>query len=576
MTRLLVIDDEDHIRMEIAEALRLEGVEVTEAAQGLEGVQLARDTLPDLIICDITMPGLDGYGTLTALRADSRTSQIPFIFLTAKSDYDDQREGMRRGADDYLIKPFTHDQLFEAIATRLEIHRRAELLRAKTVAQRAIQVLEDERYRLAFDLEQSVRQTLAALRLSLRTRQQLPVATFESVLDSLLDNTQNLIHGLYPTMLDQLGLLPTLLWQLDQFQVESGIPVHFEHNGLGSISDAGPALGLYRVLQRFFEISRPYATNIQIHIWRAEDTLHTTAHAEIAQPIHPTNNVQILIDELEERLLSLSGRLSLLLDEKIALVCDMPLSSVAQPAARVTLPTVQPQMPAPPLKAPAPNAEAPFTVIIADGSAIVREGLQHIMKTEGGYKVIGATEQGATVPEIVREQTPDILILDLMMPGLGGVHIARQVMSLPNPPRILMLSTQIEQAYVLEALRAGVLGYMLKQATREEIVTALAHVAQGEQHLSHVLSKRALQAYLEEHLVENRALDGYQTLTEREREVLQLLAEGYKNSQIAEKLSISPRTSETHRANLMRKLGLQTQVDLVRYAIQRGLIPLQE
>ena len=170
---------------------------------------------------------------------------------------------------------------------------------------------------------------------------------------------------------------------------------------------------------------------------------------------------------------------------------------------------------------------------------------------------------------------PDVLIVDVMMPGLSGLEVTRQVVdALPRTRVIVGSPCMRTSAYVLEALRNGATGYVLKDANLSELVQAVRDVVAGRRYLSPPLSERAIIAYVEK--ARTTALDPYETLTTREREVLHLAAEGGTNAGMAAALGISPRTVETHRANLMQKLSLHTPTDLIRYALRRGILSLEQ
>ncbi len=160
------------------------------------------------------------------------------------------------------------------------------------------------------------------------------------------------------------------------------------------------------------------------------------------------------------------------------------------------------------------------------------------------------------------------------MPGLDGLEVTRQAHDLSPLTRVIVLSMHSNEAYVLQALRNGAVGYVLKESSVAELAQAARTVAAGRRYLSTALSERAIEAYVEK--ARAAELDAYETLSGREREVLQLAAEGHSSAEIAARLFISPRTVETHRANLMCKLDLHSQTDLVRYALQRGGLPLQK
>lgn len=212
------------------------------------------------------------------------------------------------------------------------------------------------------------------------------------------------------------------------------------------------------------------------------------------------------------------------------------------------------------------------TVVLADDHAVVRQGLRALLEATPEFAIVGEVDDGLKVLEAMERVRPNVLVLDLMMPGLNGLEITRQVHKRFPQIRIVILSMHASEAYVLEALRHGAAGYVLKEATSEEVVQAVREAAAGRRYLSRPLSERAIEAYARK--AQETSLDLYETLTSREREVLHLAAEGRSNAEIATRLGISPRTAETHRANLMQKLGLQSQTDLVRYALRRGIVSL--
>jgi len=213
------------------------------------------------------------------------------------------------------------------------------------------------------------------------------------------------------------------------------------------------------------------------------------------------------------------------------------------------------------------------TIVLADDHPIVRQGLRSVLEAEPDLQVIGEAGDGLETMPLVERLRPQVLVLDLLMPGLSGLEIARQVRQRVPETRVIVLSMHANEAYVLEALRHGAAAYVLKDVSSAELVQAVRAVAAGRRYLSRPLSERALEAYAQR--AEATTLDLYEMLTTREREVLHLAAEGCSDTDIATRLSISPRTAETHRSNLMRKLGLQSQTELIRYALRRGIIPME-
>ena len=221
-------------------------------------------------------------------------------------------------------------------------------------------------------------------------------------------------------------------------------------------------------------------------------------------------------------------------------------------------------------KRSSPGGFGVTTVVLADDHAIVRHGLRALLETEPDIKLVGEAEDGLETVRLVEQVSPDVLIVDLVMPRLGGLEVTRQVRKSSPRTHVIILSMHANEAYVLEALRNGALGYVLKGSQVADLVQATREVAAGRRYLSAPLSERAIDVYVQKS--EASILDNYETLTSRERQVLHLIAEGHTNVEVAARLFISPRTAETHRANVMRKLNLQNHTDVVRYAIRRGII----
>lgn len=213
------------------------------------------------------------------------------------------------------------------------------------------------------------------------------------------------------------------------------------------------------------------------------------------------------------------------------------------------------------------------TIVLAEDHHVVRQGLRALFEAEPSFSVIGEAANGLEALDVVEEVKPDVLIVDLMMPGLNGLEVTRRVRHRFPHTRVVILSMYPSEAYVLEALRNGASGYVVKDAGAADLMQAVREAAAGRRYLSPPLSDRAVEAYAEKS--QGSTLDVYETLTDREREILQLVADGKSNTEIAARLSISPRTAETHRANVMRKLGLRNQTDLVRYALCRGIVPME-
>ncbi len=214
-----------------------------------------------------------------------------------------------------------------------------------------------------------------------------------------------------------------------------------------------------------------------------------------------------------------------------------------------------------------------ITIVLADDHQVVRQGLRVLLEAELNFRVIGETGNGVEVVRLVERLGPDVLVLDLMMPGLNGLEVTRQIRKRSQKTRVVILSMHKDEAYVIQALKNGAAAYVLKDSSAVDLVKAVQEAAADRHYLSPPLSDPAIQVYMEKATSAATPIDRYDSLSSREREVLQLAAEGHTNTEIGKRLFISPRTVEIHRANMMHKLGLHSPIELIRYALKREILP---
>ena len=207
-------------------------------------------------------------------------------------------------------------------------------------------------------------------------------------------------------------------------------------------------------------------------------------------------------------------------------------------------------------------------ILIVDDHGILRAGLRALLSSEPGFEVVGEAADGVKSVELAKGLQPEVVLMDISLPDLGGLDATRQILSSFPEMRVLLLTVHEDYSLVREAIKVGAAGYILKRALESELLDAIRAVSRGELYI-HPAMTRAL---LEETSVTQENDLGGVTLTHREYEVLRMIAHGYTNRQIAEQLNLSIRTVESHRSNLMNKLGLHSRVDLVRYATRHQLI----
>jgi DNA-binding NarL/FixJ family response regulator len=212
----------------------------------------------------------------------------------------------------------------------------------------------------------------------------------------------------------------------------------------------------------------------------------------------------------------------------------------------------------------------PIRVLLADDHSLMRAGIRALLKEVPGVEVVGEANNGQQALDLVEEMKPDIVLMDIMMPEMNGLDATKRVVARHPKVRVIMLSMNASEEHVLHALRAGASGYLLKNIGPEELEGAIRAVVQGDKHITAAVAKHVLAGLVDE------GKSSLERLTPRQREVLQLIAEGKTSKQIAKRLGISLRTAEEHRSDLMKKLDIHDVAGLTRYAMRVGLISLEQ
>ncbi|OFW15487.1 MAG: DNA-binding response regulator [Acidobacteria bacterium RIFCSPLOWO2_12_FULL_67_14] len=210
-------------------------------------------------------------------------------------------------------------------------------------------------------------------------------------------------------------------------------------------------------------------------------------------------------------------------------------------------------------------------ILLADDHTVVRQGLRKILEESPDWEVVAEAGDGREAVRQAEELKPDVAIIDIAMPLLNGIEATRQIVKRSPSTRVLVLTMHSDEAYVNQILQAGATGYLLKDSADVDLIQAVTAVSKGESFFSPGVARLMLDDYVRQ-LADKGVSDRYETLSEREREIFQLIAEGKANKEIAALLSISPSTVETHRARIMEKLDLHSAAEIVLYAVRRGVI----
>ena len=210
-------------------------------------------------------------------------------------------------------------------------------------------------------------------------------------------------------------------------------------------------------------------------------------------------------------------------------------------------------------------------ILLADDQGVVRRGMRALLETEPGVEIVGEASDGQEALRLCDSTAPDLVILDVAMPRLNGIDVAAQARKRRPDLRVIVLSMHSDESYIVRALSAGARGYLLKEATDDDLLPAVRAVAAGRTFFSPAVSAMLLEDHMR-HLQQRGLEDSYHLLTDREREVLQLLAEGRSNKEVAAALDVGLSTIETHRANMMQKLNLHNTAEIVLYAVRKRII----
>jgi two-component system, NarL family, response regulator NreC len=210
-------------------------------------------------------------------------------------------------------------------------------------------------------------------------------------------------------------------------------------------------------------------------------------------------------------------------------------------------------------------------ILLADDHGVVRKGLRFLLESEPDLEVVGEAADGRQAVDLAAELKPDIIVMDIAMPRLNGIEATRQIVRDRPETSVIMLSMHSDEEYLVRTLTAGAKGYLLKDSAEGELVRAIKSVSEGKPYFSPAIAKTLLEDYLR-HLQQRGLTDSYDLLTDREKEVLQLLAVGKTNKEIAGILDLSPYTVETHRNHLMQKLDLHNTAEIVLYAVRKKIV----
>jgi DNA-binding NarL/FixJ family response regulator len=396
-------------------------------------------------------------------------------------------------------------------------------------------------------------------------------------------------------MLDHLGLVPALLSLFEQFENRTRSNVSFKHAAMNVQISSEVNTAVFRIVQETLNqasaVSEGHTVTVQL--WAEDGWINLSIQDETGLLNFETDSLGQYVDDnvlgMYERAIAVNGELTLTYTPEVGLnlKARLPLTADTVTETPVTLPKSVPTQPIP---IPAPAREEPTTmtsrpaqrasgtinVACAVDHSLVLQGLKAVLSNQSGIQIVAEAATRAGLLTMLEDLRPDVVITDLISGGVSNLDIIQTIRQINASVRILVISSQTNAFYVAEAIRRGAVGYLLTDAEANEIAQAVQDAYGGVQHISSGIPREQLDTYLGLDNSLDPALNAYSTLTAREREILQLVAEGRTNASIGVRLSISTRTVEAHRANIIRKLGIRNHMDLVRYALKNGLISIDD
>ncbi len=437
---------------------------------------------------------------------------------------------------------------------------------------------DDDRKRISRELHEEIAQALAAVNLTVALLKkqagagstfQRDVAAAEALLAHSMETVHSFARTLRPAALDHLGVQSALQDHAAEFSRQTGIPVEFSPHPALDRLDSRAGEVLFRIVQESLsQIFRETATAIKMTATGADDMLHLEITSQRRTPrgagkpaARPADRLVLL--GLQERARSINGLFAIepLPHGGTHVTIQIPLQAPAGEPDRV--------------RGAGPAGFLPLmkkiTVLLADDHTMIRQGLRTLLSNEPDIEVVAEADNGRQAVQLAQQLRPDVVVMDIAMPQLNGLEATRQIVGEDLAAKLLILSSYADSEYVHQLTAAGASGYLIKQTAASELINAVREVSRGNAFFSPSVLKRLLE-YYRESCLKGRPLQQQQNeqLTSREQEVLQLVAEGYVNKQIASALCISIKTVEKHRQQLMNNLDLHDLAGPTRYSISHG------
>jgi two-component system, OmpR family, alkaline phosphatase synthesis response regulator PhoP len=491
--KILVIDDDYGTTQLISMMLERGGYEPVVANSGEDGIAYAHQELPDLIMCDVMMPDIDGFSVLQALQSSSDTATIPFIFLTARTRQEDMRAGMGLGADDYLTKPILSEALLSAISTRIKRHQVLQAGRLAAFAQRLVLSQEHYRKQMAYALDNDISQSLRSLQFILNLLDAPADAALyneaNAQLGGLIQRVEGLAQELHPTILGRLGLIPAVRWLAEQYELE----IELELENLEYAFDPQVEICLFRLIQESLNNVVQHAQTNQVKIILKYAPPYVELRVVdngVGFDLEQTLRLQLsaglpymygLVDWLRGELNIASSP-----GEGTVVYALLP-QTAAEPAARQSVSKRFLQLAG--RRQPSNGFAAATTagavkILLAMEQPLQLQGLKKLLGGNMQFQIVGEARNLAETLAAMEMQKPHLLIIDPVTEGKNQTEILHAITAAHPDTAVLVISPATHGEYVQAALASGALGYIPNTATITDMHTAIMRVAQKQYYVS--------------------------------------------------------------------------------------------
>ncbi|MFT3894559.1 MAG: response regulator [Anaerolineales bacterium] len=496
--KILLIEDDVDTSGLISTMLQKGGYTVAVANSGTSGIAMAHQELPDLILCDIMMPEMDGIGVLRSLRSQSDTATVPFIFLTARARAEDIRQGMELGADDYLTKPIQVSTLLSAISTRLQRHQQLQAGRLASFAQRLVLSQEYQRQQVSSMLDNEVAQSLRSLQfifnmLSAPTGSDVSLYNgAKELLGGLIQKVDGLTQEMYPSMLERLGLVPTIRWLAEQYE---NLKIELDTENMDFAFAPQVAMCVFRLVQESLN-------NVVQHAKTKEARISLKYTAPYLEVRVEDNGVGFDLEQVLQSSRSmgmqhmyglvvwLDGELHITSshDEGTKVYALLPQSSV-DPIMRSSVSGEFLRR----LADRSQHAEKTGKLAVSSVNVKILVAMQQPLQLQGMRKLLMSNSQFQVLDEIqdfeqivpaLEKHHPQLLIINPIAEGKSQKEVLQSIVGTRKDVPILVISPATHDEYVLDAFESGATGYIPNTATLTDLHTAIVQVSKKQYYLS--------------------------------------------------------------------------------------------